>query len=247
MADILDLKAILSHRDNDGTVNGVTAAIEKAEAAREHALDQVEESKQRARDLLMTGTLAEIKSAEGRADEAGLAADRLSIIVDQLRGQLRGAQARAALSDAEHLKAAALAADAEFARAWPTHTAALEGLATVHNALVHRFAALQAAAHAGAAFGALPGSDVVPAQELQTAIATIAQFAPSIKAAAHAAAVAMDNAERARRAAEAAARARISEEDRAALQQAESVAEPRGARAEPDPIVAIMADPWAPA
>ena len=240
MADILDLKAILSHRDNDGTVNGVTAAIEKAEAAREHALDQVEESKQRARDLLMTGTLAEIKSAEGRADEAGLAADRLSIIVDQLRGQLRGAQARAALSDAEHLKAAALAADAEFARLWPSHTAALEGLATVHRALTRRFEALQAAARVGAVPDSLPGSASVPSAEVQAALAEISRFAPSVFAAAHAAAVAMDEAEALRRAALAAAlRAPL-----AVTEVAVTVPEPRGARAEPDPIGVLMADPW---
>ena len=238
--EIPTLQQILALRPKGQDSASIGAAITLAEAMREAALDTAEASKKLARSSLLTATLAEIKKHESDAEEACLAADRLTAIVDELRGHLPQAQAREALAEGAQLGAAALAADAEFARLWPSHTAALEGLATVHRALTRRFEALQAAARVGAVPDSLPGSASVPSAEVQAALAEISRFAPSVFAAAHAAAVAMDEAEALRRAALAAAlRAPL-----AVTEVAVTVPEPRGARAEPDPIGVLMADPW---
>ena len=87
---------------------------------------------------------------------------------------------------------------------------------------------------------ALPGSALVPSAEIQTALANISQFAPSVFAEAHAAAVARDDAERARRAAVAAA---LRATD-GAQELTIPAPEPRGRDAAPDELTAAINNPW---
>jgi hypothetical protein len=156
----MELSEILSLRPAARDSASICTAIERAETARAAELDRAGMLDAEAARLLLSATDAEIEQRERKAEAARRSADRLDVLIRELRGALERAEHEERADHTAELVAAAVRADAAFVAAWKKHLAPLAEVAA--KIVSAKRAADDAIATAQRALGAEHGLGATP-------------------------------------------------------------------------------------